>query len=378
MLMQGKGFIGLMGSASGTVKLKTAAAAGTWDLTLPTTAGTAGYFLQTNGSGVTTWAAGGSGGSGDVVGPSPATDNAIVRFDGATGKLIQNSNVLIADNGATSFTHTGSFRGLDQQQTLPLTGTAASQDSGYDGHNVFRITQDALTMAGGLGVSKGWTFTHEWGGTNATAGSINTGRIAMAVTAYQTGATTKVAGFQSSITEGMQIAAITTASSGGTGFGAAGTSGNVIGANIVVGLQGGAAFYRGLQGLEIDVATEPGCSADDRYGLTIGGGGLRGNSALDAAIGVFSSGDNVTSGWKNAILIHDPLNAGYGCLAPTGSVINTINQGTNTIATGIDLSGFFRLPGMLGSLRARRSTGPAHSYSRRRRRIQSSRPTQLH
>ena len=42
---------------------------------------------------------------GDVVGPSSATDNAIVRFDTTTGKLIQNSVVTIGDTGAaTGFT----------------------------------------------------------------------------------------------------------------------------------------------------------------------------------------------------------------------------------------------------------------------------------
>ena len=35
--------------------------------------------------------------TGNVVGPASATDNAIVRFDGTTGKLIQNSTVTIAD-----------------------------------------------------------------------------------------------------------------------------------------------------------------------------------------------------------------------------------------------------------------------------------------
>jgi hypothetical protein len=34
---------------------------------------------------------------GDVAGPASATDNAVVRFDGTTGKLIQNSAVTIAD-----------------------------------------------------------------------------------------------------------------------------------------------------------------------------------------------------------------------------------------------------------------------------------------
>lgn len=34
-----------------------------------------------------------------VVGPSSATDNALVRFDGTTGKLIQNSSALLTDGG---------------------------------------------------------------------------------------------------------------------------------------------------------------------------------------------------------------------------------------------------------------------------------------
>ncbi len=39
----------------------------------------------------------GGGGSGDVVGPASSTDNALVRFDGTTGKLVKNSPNLIYD-----------------------------------------------------------------------------------------------------------------------------------------------------------------------------------------------------------------------------------------------------------------------------------------
>ncbi len=39
-----------------------------------------------------------AGGSGDVVGPASAVDNAAARFDTTTGKLIQSSNWIIADN----------------------------------------------------------------------------------------------------------------------------------------------------------------------------------------------------------------------------------------------------------------------------------------
>lgn len=42
---------------------------------------------------------GGGGGSGDVTGPASSTDNAITRFNGTTGKSIQNSAATLDDNG---------------------------------------------------------------------------------------------------------------------------------------------------------------------------------------------------------------------------------------------------------------------------------------
>jgi len=60
----------------------------------------------TNAAGAITIAA--SGGTGDVVGPSSATDNAITRFDLTTGKLVQNSLVTVADDGAITAPQVGS------------------------------------------------------------------------------------------------------------------------------------------------------------------------------------------------------------------------------------------------------------------------------
>lgn len=42
---------------------------------------------------------GGSGGSGNVVGPGSSTDNALARFDGTTGKIIQNGITVETDEG---------------------------------------------------------------------------------------------------------------------------------------------------------------------------------------------------------------------------------------------------------------------------------------
>jgi hypothetical protein len=58
--------------------------------------GAAGTYLKSQGAGsVLVWAT--PAGSGDVVGPAGATDNAIVRYDGATGKLVQDSGITITD-----------------------------------------------------------------------------------------------------------------------------------------------------------------------------------------------------------------------------------------------------------------------------------------
>jgi len=81
-------------------------------ITLHIPAGVGDRYKFRTGAGVT------PGTIGDVVGPAAATDNAIVRFDLATGKLIQNSLVLLDDFGSL----TGI---LDLTMTGTLTGGAS-------------------------------------------------------------------------------------------------------------------------------------------------------------------------------------------------------------------------------------------------------------
>lgn len=69
--------------------------------------GSSGNVLTSNGPGaLPTFQA--LAGTGDVVGPASATDTAIVRFNGTTGKLIQNSGVLI--DGSNNVTGANSVR----------------------------------------------------------------------------------------------------------------------------------------------------------------------------------------------------------------------------------------------------------------------------
>jgi len=72
-------------------------------------------------SSTSTWVPGPAGsGDGDVIGPALSDDNAIVRFDGTTGKLIQNSAATIADDGSLVATNlTGTYVQLDTEATPP-------------------------------------------------------------------------------------------------------------------------------------------------------------------------------------------------------------------------------------------------------------------
>jgi hypothetical protein len=86
-------------------------------------AGTLGQVLVSGGTGSPTWA---SIGTGDVSGPASATDNAIARYDGPTGKLIQNSVVTIDDTGNASGI-------LSQQFSNGSAVTLAAGKMWYDG-----------------------------------------------------------------------------------------------------------------------------------------------------------------------------------------------------------------------------------------------------
>lgn len=85
------------------------------------------YFLS---------AGGGGGGGGDVVGPASSTDNALVRFDGITGKLVQNGVALETD--------LGSINSQDGTAALPTFGFLSTAGVG-----VFLNGGGALTLSNG-------------------------------------------------------------------------------------------------------------------------------------------------------------------------------------------------------------------------------------
>ena len=85
-------------------------------------------------------------GTGDVVGPASATDNAIARFDTTTGKLIQNSTITIDDNGNQLNVNSVGFD--TTPATLPTTPGTLYWDSA-DGNQTL-----SLVMANGDAVQQ--------------------------------------------------------------------------------------------------------------------------------------------------------------------------------------------------------------------------------
>lgn len=135
---------------------------------------------------------------GDVVGPTGATDNAVARFDTTTGKLIQNSLVIIGDTGsvtgvnaltAESLTvNNNATLGSSNTDTLEVNArittdlepnTDAAKDIGTSGRNwrdgffsrnlqaegkVVSPHFDALNSAGGQLRNSSGTAQLQWGG----------------------------------------------------------------------------------------------------------------------------------------------------------------------------------------------------------------------
>ena len=145
----GTSYLILNGATSGSINLKVPSVITTYDLTLPTTDGNSGEFLQTNGSGVTTWAVPSSG---LTVGTTTITSGTNTRV------LYNNSGVvgeyLVTGTGSVSMSASPTFTGTINAAALTMTGTLQMASSsqinnggttaylGFNGNNIGLYTQN--------------------------------------------------------------------------------------------------------------------------------------------------------------------------------------------------------------------------------------------
>lgn len=132
------GSLALTGSSSGLITIQPAAAAGTYTLTLPTDDGTANQFLQTDGSGVLTWASGNSG-----------TVTSVAVSGGTTG--LTTSGGPITTSG-----------------TITLAGTLGVANGGTGTTTAF--TQGSVVFAGSSGIYAQDNSNFFWNSTSHSLG----------------------------------------------------------------------------------------------------------------------------------------------------------------------------------------------------------------
>lgn len=105
------------------------------------------YIVATNGSG------GGGAGTGDVVGPATSTDNAVTRFNGSSGTLVQNSAVTIDDSGniATAGTVDGRDVSADGAVLDDLDARLLNEANFAAGSNTLLTTHQVVNCDTALG-----------------------------------------------------------------------------------------------------------------------------------------------------------------------------------------------------------------------------------
>ncbi len=154
------GTMRLEGNTSGYVQIQPTAAAGSWTLTLPSSAGTANYVLQTDGSGNTSWVNLGGSGTALNLGTSATATNPQRPGQPGTGFYSDTSNeVEVAINGANLVTWSSSA------DNLAGTITQGSYSIGYKINGNNAVWQDAANYNIAVGSTAFPTSVSQAGGT---------------------------------------------------------------------------------------------------------------------------------------------------------------------------------------------------------------------
>lgn len=143
----------------------------TGDLQIDGVSGATGETIVSDGNGGLAWGQSSGGGGGSFNGPASSTDDAILRYDGTTGDLAQNSLVTISDAGAITAPQAGSVIPFyfDSQFAFPSASQyhGAIAHSHSDGAMYYAHSNSWIRLANTSEVTLQSRFT-----VNATTGSI--------------------------------------------------------------------------------------------------------------------------------------------------------------------------------------------------------------
>ena len=137
--------IEINGGTSGIVTIQPAAAAGTYTLTLPTTDGASGEFLQTNGSGVLTWAAASGGSPAGNFGNLQINRNGAFATPGSDSLDYENGTGLTVKNDV-NVTGTGKVFYGRWKARVDSTTSSATPTINTDNVDVYKLTAQAADI----------------------------------------------------------------------------------------------------------------------------------------------------------------------------------------------------------------------------------------
>lgn len=295
------GTLGLSGNTSGVVTISPAAAAGTWTLTLPTSGGSNLQFLQTNGSGVTSWAAASSVGAALTKGDDT---NVTLTLGGApTTALLTAASITAGWTGQLSLARGGTNASL----------TASNGGIAYSDASALAIL--AGTATAGQHLQSGASSAPSWTTATFPATATGTGTILRAngtnwVASTATYPNTSAAGtiLVSATADTVTATATPTLGVAGTTLGTLSLAGNTSGA-VTIAPQAAAGTYN------FNLPTGAGSSGQP---LLSGGGGATAMSF--GTLGVAGGGTGATSFTAYTVLC--------GGTTSTGPVQNVASVGT--------------------------------------------------
>ena len=292
--------------------------------------------------------------TGGVVGPASATDNAIARYDGTTGKLIQNSVVTVSDTGGIAGATTITDINYVDFNTAYATALGTGQ-LGWDGNNTL-----GLGMSGGNVVQEIGLQTYIYG--KATS-AITKGQLIKKTGSNGSSGVITFAPTTANMTNSGDIIGIAAESIALNGFGYVISTGNIKGFDTTGSSSGetwadGDTLYYNPSGNGLMTKTKPSApNMKTEVAIVINAGsGGSGSVAVEIIHGTQLGGtdsnvqtNGVTGGqllsydqtngyWKNTSLT---AGTAISVSAATGGTITVNNTGvTSAVAgTGISVSG---------------------------------------